>query len=138
MTTGHLGRYRQNKYVTASPGQLLLALYDGAIRFGRQARQAIADGDTAEKGESIGRVTAIISELTSTLDHSKSPDLCANLEQLYNYMIERLQEGSIKMQVEPIDEIILHLEGLREAWSEAVQKVEGPEATSSKLMSASA
>lgn len=124
MYRANVSRYKQNQVMLSSPGEILLALYDGAIRFARQARIAIENDDPAVKGEKIGSVMAILAELTATLDHEQAPDLCKQLEMLYDYLLERLQEASINMDVAPLEEVITHLEKLRETWGEAVRIAE--------------
>ena len=120
MSDHTVNRYRENQIMTASREQILLALYDGAIRFAQQACDAIAARDPAAKGKAIGRAIAIVGELNGTLDHGKAPELCANLSSIYNYMLARLNEGSAKMQTAPIEEVIGHLQGLRETWQKAI------------------
>ena len=120
MYRANVGRYRENQVMLSTPGEILLALYDGAIRFTGQARIAIQDNDPAAKGKSIGSVMAILAELTSTLDHDRAPDLCENLSMLYNYMTDRLQHAGLHMDIEALDEVIGHLKKLREAWAEAI------------------
>jgi len=124
MYRANVSRYKQNQVMLSSPGEILLALYDGAIRFSRQARIAIENRDPAVKGEKIGSVMAILAELTATLDHEKAPELCKQLEMLYDYLLERLQEASMDMATEPLDEVIVHLEKLRQTWGEAVRIAE--------------
>ena len=124
MYRANVSRYKQHQVMLSSPGEILLALYDGAIRFSRQARIAIEHRDPAIKGEKIGSVMAILAELTATLDHENAPELCKQLEMLYDYLLERLQEASMEMATEPLDEVILHLEKLRQTWGEAVRIAE--------------
>jgi len=121
MYQGNVNRYKQNKVMLSSPGEILLALYDGAIRFCRQARVAIEQKNPAEKGQKIGSVMAILTELSATLDHDRAPDLCENLARLYDYLIDRLQFASINLDTEALDEVTKHLERLRETWAEAIR-----------------
>lgn len=116
-------KYRQISIETASPGEILLALYDGAIRYSAEAAEAIRAGDKARKGERIGNVLAILGELVATLDHSKAPELCMRLEQLYFYMEERLSHANLHMDTKPIDEVIRLLTTLREGWRGAIAQV---------------
>jgi flagellar protein FliS len=124
VTTEALNSYARTKFNTASRGDLLLAMYDGALRYGQIAREAIEAHDTAGKGTAISSLLAIIGELSNTLDHSKSPALCANLTKLYAYYIERIQLASLRMDNEPLDEVINQLRSLRETWAQAVQIAE--------------
>lgn len=118
------GVYKQKQITTASPGEVLLALYDGAIRYSLQAKEAIVMGNPAKKGENLGRVMAIIGELKSTLEYQRAPELCRNLERLYNYFIDQLHEASVHMKAEPIDAVVRHLRELRTTWAEAVKLAE--------------
>ena len=113
-------RYRAVKIQTASPSQIMLMLYDGAIRFALIAKKKIEEKDYAAKGTYIGKVQAIISELMSSLDFSMAPELCERLEQLYLYMMERLTESNLELKTEPLDEVVQLLKTLREGWNEAL------------------
>ena len=128
MYPGRVNVYKQNQITTASPGQVLVALYDGAIRYSLVAREAILSKNLAVKGENIGRAMSIVGELKSTLEHSRAPELCSNLERLYNYFIDRLHEAGVKLQVEPLDEVVKHLQDLRNTWAQAVQLAEQEQA----------
>jgi flagellar protein FliS len=121
MYGANVNRYKKNKVLLSDPGEILLALYDGAIRFCKQARIAIETNNPAQKGQKIGSVMAILTELSATLDHDRAPELCENLSRLYDYLIDRLQEASSEMKLEPLDEVTTHLEKLRETWGEAVR-----------------
>ena len=96
----------------------LLLLYDGAIHFALIARRKIEEEDHAGKGVYIGKVQAIVSELTSSLDFSVAPELCQELEQLYLHITEQLTAASLEMKTEPIDLSVELLKTLREGWSQ--------------------
>src|SRR5437867_13254576 len=89
--------YRQVATQTASPGQLVLMLYDGAIRFLEQARAGFSNDDPLEFNQSIHnnilKAQAIINELNASLDTEKGGELAAKLRVLYNYMDRRLHES---------------------------------------------
>ena len=121
MYGANVNRYKKNKVLLSEPGEILLALYDGAIKFCKQARIAIENNNPAQKGQKIGSVMAILTELSATLDHDRAPELCDNLARLYDYLIDRLQVASGEMDVGPLDEVTVHLEKLRETWGEAVR-----------------
>lgn len=116
----NLQRYRAVKIQTASPAQLMLMLYDGAIRFCHIAKMKLEEKDVAGKGTYIGKVQAIISELMSSLDFSIAPDLCTQLQQLYMFMMEQLTEANIRLKAEPLDVVINLLTTLRDGWSQAL------------------
>ena len=113
-------RYRAVKIQTATPAQIMLMLYDGAIRFALIARRKIEEGDASGKGTYIGKVQAIVSELMSSLDFSMAPELCTQLEQLYMYMIEQLTEANLQQKTEPLDTVVKLLRTLREGWGQAL------------------
>ncbi len=113
-------RYRAVKIQTASPAQIMLMLYDGAIRSAKIAKNKIDEGDMSSKGTYVGKVQAIISELMSSLDFSIAPELCTQLEQLYIYMMEQLTEANVSCKHEPLDLVIKLLTTLREGWGQAL------------------
>ena len=121
MYGANINRYKKNKVLLSNPGEILLALYDGAIKFCKQARIAIENKNPAQKGQKIGSVMAILTELSATLDHERAPELCENLARLYDYLIDRLQVASSEMDLQALDEVTTHLEKLRETWGEAVR-----------------
>ena len=114
--------YRQTQVETANPGRILLTLYDAAIRFIRLAMQQIEEGNAAAKGITLGRAYAIIAEFIHALDHEKAPELCRNLESIYNFMLEQMADANLKMNAEPLEPVLTHLVDLRATWAEAVAK----------------
>jgi flagellar protein FliS len=121
--------YRQVAAQTATPGQLVLMLYDGALRFLERARQAFGHDDPLEFNLTINnnllRAQAIINELNLALNMEVGGEFSMTLRRLYNYMDRRLQESNQYKQEEGIVEVIRRLTILREAWAEMLQKA-GP------------
>ena len=115
-----LGRYQDMKIQTASPEQIMIMLYDGAIRFSLQAKKKMSEKDYEGKGIFISKTQAIIDELMNSLDFNIAPELCTNLQQLYIYINERLTEANIKLTEEPIDEVVGLLNTLRDGWKQAL------------------
>lgn len=113
-------RYRQMEVETANPGRILITLYDAAIRFVRLAMQQIDEGNIPAKGITLGRAYAIIAEFIHALDHAQSPELCRNLESIYNFMLEKMAEANSTMNKAPLQPVLTHLMDLRETWSQAV------------------
>jgi flagellar protein FliS len=113
-------RYSQVRMTTSTPGDLLLALYDGLFRFLNQARVCLQNKQMARGRELLSKSYAILSELYIALDHSLFPELCANLEALYGFCMDRVMQASRKGLLEPIDEVVRVLTPLREAWQVAV------------------
>jgi flagellar protein FliS len=113
-------RYSQVRMTTSTPGELLLALYDGLFRFLNGAKICVERKEMPRARELLSKSYAILSELYIALDHSILPELCANLEALYGFCMDRVQMASRKGLLEPIDEVIRVLTPLREAWNVAV------------------
>ena len=112
--------YRNSQMFTAMPGDLLIALYDGMARFCQEARVAIANKNPSAKGVAINRAYDILTELSATLDPKHDPKLCAELTRMYNYWFEKLQEGSMSMRIEPLDEVIRLVHDMRSTWQQAI------------------
>ena len=113
-------QYQQNQIATASKEQILLMLYDGAIRFSKQAKVAITENDMAEKGKYIGKTMAIISEFASSLDHEIGGDIAKNLDGLYAYMLKELSKANLNNETGSIDIVCNMLCELRATWAEAI------------------
>jgi flagellar secretion chaperone FliS len=88
-------RYKATQVATCSPGDLLLLLMDGSLRFAAEADQAMALGDRARAGDRIGRCHAILEQLSAGLDPTDTTGLCANLTELYAFCMIRLIEANI-------------------------------------------
>lgn len=113
-------KYKDVRIATATPGELLLALYDGLFRFMNGAKICFEKGELTRGRELISKSHAILSELYIALDHSVAPELCANLESLYAFAMERLTSSNLKGTPDGIEEAVRVLSPLREAWREAV------------------
>jgi flagellar protein FliS len=124
MPRNALIQYKKTSINTRSRGRILLMLYDGAIRFLEQARVAIDQKRPDLRGERISRAHAIISELNLTLDHEVAPELCANLERLYLYMLNQITDANRTSDAQKLDLVIDLLKDLRGAWQEAVQQAD--------------
>ncbi len=117
--------YFENQVRTASPEKIMIMLYDGAIRFLRQARQALGQGDRAGKLKKVSRAVAIITELSNTLDHEKGGEVVENLDGLYWFMIRELTRGNVSGDQKPIDVCENILLELREGWVQAIENQQG-------------
>lgn len=120
MLESAVDRYKQVRIQTTSPGELLVALYDGLFRFLNGAKLCIEKGETARGRELIGKSHAIISELYIALDHEKAPELCIQLENVYEFSMHQLTQANLKTDPALIAEVIQVLTPLRDAWNEAV------------------
>lgn len=100
----------------ASPHRLIQMLLDGAMERIFIAKRALADKETARKGESISAAIAIIDGLRASLDLEKGGDIAANLKSLYDYMERRLLEANLKNDAGILDEVASLLADIGEAW----------------------
>ncbi len=113
-------QYQENQIATASREQILLMLYDGAIRFCKQASLAIKNDDPDNKGKYLGKAMAIISEFSTSLNHEIGGDISKNLDALYAFMLSELTKANIKNETQPIDNTCSMLCELRATWAEAI------------------
>ena len=114
-------QYQQNQILSASPEQILVMLYDGAIRFTRQAMLGIENNDRVQKLEGISRAMAIITEFANTLDHSIGGEISANLDALYAFMNNELSKANLKDDIEKLKVVENLLVDLRGTWVEAIE-----------------
>ena len=109
-------QYLQTQVQSRTPLELIVMLYDGAIRFIGEAREGLVQRDIARRGRAISRAMAIISELQSSLDMEQGGDIAVSLDSLYVYVRDRLVDASIKQDVKPLDDATRVLKNLREGW----------------------
>jgi flagellar protein FliS len=121
--------YRKVATQTASPAQLVLMLYEGAIGFLEKGLLGFEHTDPLEFNQTISnnvlRAQAIIHEMNSRLDMKQGGEIADNFRRLYNYFYRRLQEANVKKQKAPIQEVIMHLRVLRDSWAEMLQRGSG-------------
>lgn len=108
--------YLEMSIRTASPVQLVIHLYDGALRFVRQAKEHHDAQRPLERGLAISRAMAVVHELSSCLDFEQSPEVASKLEALYRFATDQLFEANRAQRSECLDAVILTLEPLRDAW----------------------
>ncbi|PHR29412.1 MAG: flagellar export chaperone FliS [Desulfotalea sp.] len=117
----YMNQYQQNQVLTASKEQILIMLYDGAIRFCRQALAANKDGNVAEKLGRISKVYAIITEFSNSLDHEIGGQISADLDGLYQFMIRELNQARKDTTGQHLENVEKLLVDLRITWGEAVE-----------------
>lgn len=110
--------YQQTHVHSRSPLELVVMLYDGALRFVGEARAGLERRDLTAKREAISRTLAIISELQSTLNMQEGGAIAQSLDGLYTYVTSRLLEANIQSDVTKLDEIATLLGTLRGAWAD--------------------
>lgn len=96
--------YKRVDLESAPKSQILDRLFERFQRDLDDARRAIAGKDIKAKAAAIDHALQIVSELRAALDHAASPELCANLTALYDFVMDRLTRASMAMQVPPLDE----------------------------------
>jgi len=97
-------------------------LYEGAIRFSQQAIYDIENKDLIGKRRSVDRALAILQQLRGALDKQQGQKIAKDLDQLYEYMMMRIAEGSRKLDTGPIDECVRLLKTMAEAWSRVAEE----------------
>lgn len=117
--------YLVTQVSTASQGDLLLMLYDTAIKHLRQAIEKMRAGDVAGKGVLISKALSIISELQESLNKERGGDISKNLFQLYFFCNSRLLMANLKMQPDMVEEVIAILSGLRQAFAQILPTQDG-------------
>ena len=115
--------YKHTGVTTASPGELIVMLYDGALKFTGFAIQAYGDGDAATAASSIARAVAIVNYLQSVLDDQHSPQLVGQLERLYMKWVHKLTKANIARDPEGVIEVRTEITEMREAWVEVNRQV---------------
>ncbi len=120
--------YLKTQVNTTSQGDILILLYEGALKYLTQAKEKIAARDYAAKGILISRALDILTELQSSLNAQKGGELADNLQRLYFYCSRRLLVANLKMDTDIIDEVIRILGGLSEAFRTANAEVSGGKA----------
>ena len=112
-------QYNNNKIMTASPQELTLMLYDGAIKFNNIAIAAIEENDIQKAHTNIMKVQRIIEEFQMTLDFKY--EVANDFNNVYNYLMTRLREANMDKNKEILEEVSVHLHTMRDTWKEAMK-----------------
>jgi flagellar protein FliS len=115
--------YLRTKVLTATPEQLQMMLYDGALRFCEQARAALVEKQWDQSYALISRVQKILMEMSCSLKHDIYPELCGKLASLYNYAYRKLIEANIHHKIEALDNAMNVLRYQRETWALLLQQL---------------
>ncbi len=121
-------RYKQNHMNTAQPGDLVVMLYDGIVRFLTNAIDACESDDPANTGHSITRAMDIIAYLQAILRSDVAPELADRLDAAYSAWSTALVKANIDRSPEALREILEQVQGLRDAWDQANEMVKSGEA----------
>lgn len=129
MSNGY-SKYKKTSIESASKEKILLMLYEGSIRFIKQAKEANERKDIKARGELIGRAYDIVMELASSLDFKINGGVATNLEQLYIYIMEELTRANITGQEKHLDNSLKILNILYDGWVKAVESIKKKESES--------
>ena len=112
-------KYNNSKILTASPAELTLMLYEGAIKFCNIAIIGIEQKDIEKAHTNIRKVEKIIEEFRSTLDR-KYP-VAEDFDRVYVYLLQRLLEANVKKDPAILEEVNMHLRSMRDTWKEVMR-----------------
>ncbi len=112
-------QYQRNKILTATPAEVTLMLYEGAIKFCNIAIMAIEQKDIEKAHVNIRKTQRIIEEFRNTLDR-KYP-VAEEFDKIYVYVLRRLFEANIRKDKEILEEVNVHLRTLRDTWKEVMK-----------------
>ncbi len=113
-------QYQRNKILTASPAELTLMLYEGAIKFCNIAIIAIEHKEIEKAHINIKKTQRIIEEFRNTLDHKY--DVAEDFDRIYVYVLQRLFEANMKKDKAILEEVNVHLRSLRDTWKEVMKR----------------
>jgi len=111
--------YKDNRILTASPAELTLMLYEGAIKFCNIAIMALEKKKMIKAHKNIIKAQRIIMELRATLDFKYPP--AVQFELVYDYIYRRLIQGNIKKDKEIIEEALGYIREMRDTWKEVMR-----------------
>ncbi|MCH5339624.1 MAG: flagellar export chaperone FliS [Acetatifactor sp.] len=112
--------YQRNKILTASPAEVTLMLYEGAIKFCNIAIMAIEQNDIEKAHINITKTQRIIEEFRNTLD--RKYEVAKEFDKIYVYVLQRLFEANVKKDKEILEEVNTHLRSLRDTWKEVMKR----------------
>ena len=112
-------QYNNSKILTASPAELTLMLYEGAIKFCNIAIMGIEQNDIQKAHTNIRKVERIIDEFRSTLDRKYA--VAEDFDRVYVYLLQRLLEANVKKDKAILEEVNMHLRSMRDNWKEVMR-----------------
>jgi flagellar protein FliS len=123
MIEANIARYQAVKVTTSTPGDLLVALFDGLFKFLHIARHNLTSGDRAKAGIAMSKAHAIISEFLASLAPEHAPELCQNLARVYDFCLTRITYANRHNDPKAIEEVMRVMTPIREAFAIAVKSV---------------
>ena len=119
MNQNRMSDYQRNAILTATPAELTLMLYEGAIKFCNLAKMAIEKGDVQKAHMNLKRAQDIITEFRITLDH-KYP-VWEDFERVYDYIYRKLVEANMHKDMEALDEALKYIREMRDTWKQVMK-----------------
>lgn len=123
MTASAHNPYLRDAVLTATPEQLQLMLYDGAIRFALQGRDAIVKKDHEATYLRLARAQNIVMEMLNGLNYEVNAELCQRMASIYNFIYRKLVDACIHRRAEDVDDAVRVLRIERETWQLLVDKI---------------
>jgi len=116
-------QYNRNKILTASPAELTLMLYEGAIKFCNIALIGIEQNDYEKVNVNIKKAEAIIEEFQATLNHKYQ--VAEDFDKLYRYIYGLLVDANMKKDKELLERALTEIRGMRDTWKEVMNRTKG-------------
>ena len=113
-------QYQRNKVLTATPAEVTLMLYEGAIKFCNIAIMAIENNEMEKAHNNIMKTQRIIEEFRNTLD--RQYEVADDFDRIYVYVLRRLFEANVRKDKEILEEVNGHLRSVRDTWKEVMKK----------------
>lgn len=117
-------RYKEARVTTAHPGEVVVMLYDGALRFTREARAALLAGDAATAGRTLTRSMDIVAYLQATLKADEAPELTSHLDHVYTTWTLTMVRSNARRDASLLDPVLRQMAELRESWQKAHESLE--------------
>ena len=119
-----LNAYRKTSVTTASKEQVLIMLYEGAIKYLKKASECCHKNDLNGKGIAVGKAHDIVNELSNTLDFQVGGEIAKNLERLYAFITDQIIQGNLENNAQRFDHACKLMENLLEGWKGAVAQLQ--------------
>ena len=120
---GHAA-YQRGQVGSAGPVRIVVLLYEGAIRFVRQALEKF--DDPGARGHALGRAHRIVSELLAALDYDAGGEIAQNLDRLYRFVLDEITRANVENEREPLKGVVKVLDALGDGWRQIeVEKASG-------------
>ena len=116
-----LNQYKQNTVLTATPEELTLMLYEGAIKFMNIGKYSIENKNYEKTHSSLMRAQDIITELSYSLDMNY--EISKELRGLYDFVLSKLVDANIKKDINALDEALVIVNDMRDTWKEVIKQI---------------